>query len=97
MEKETLILAAEFCAHHKIEISFIHSLKESGLIDYTIVEEDVFIPQNQLIQLEKLKHLHYDLEINLQGLETITHLLEQMQLMQQEITNLQNRLSFYEA
>jgi chaperone modulatory protein CbpM len=96
MEIEEMVLADEFCLHHKIEISFITSLKESGLIDIVTIEEKIFVPINQLHQLEKMIRMHYEMDINIEGVETITFLLERMHVMQQQITQLTNRLMMYE-
>lgn len=96
MQTEEMIAADEFCTHHQIELSFINSLKESGLLEISIVEEKVFLPVNQLSHLEKLVRLYYEMDINLEGIETITHLLQRINDMQQEIRQLSNRLSRYE-
>jgi len=92
-----MIPAEEFCIHHNIETSFIYSLKESGLLEVTTIEEKTFVPVNQLSHLEKLVRLYYDLDINLEGVETITYLLQRMHEMQQKIVQLSNRLSRYES
>ncbi|HEV7779709.1 MAG TPA: chaperone modulator CbpM [Chitinophagaceae bacterium] len=96
MQTEEMIAADEFCIHHNIELSFIYSLKDSGLIEVSIVEEKVFVPLNQLGHLEKLVRLYYEMDINLEGIETITYLLRRMNEMQQEILQLSNRLREYE-
>ncbi len=96
MQTAEMIAADEFCAHHHIEMSFIESLKESGLIEVSITEEKTFLPVNQLGQLEKLVRLYYEMDINLEGIETITYLLQRMNDMQQQILQLSNRLSRYE-
>ena len=96
MLKEHLISADDFCINHNIEISFISSLHENGLIDITTIDETVYIYPNQLPQLEKISRLHYELGINLEGIETITYLLDRIDEMQNEITVLQNRLRIYE-
>ena len=46
MQEETLIPAAEFCTHHHIEVSFLHSLQEYGLVEIEYRDEEVFIPAN---------------------------------------------------
>ena len=97
MQTDEMIAADEFCTHHHIELSFIHSLQESGLIEISVLEEKVFVPVNQLAQLEKMVRLYYEMDINLEGIETISFLLERMQAMQQEIRKLNNKLSLYEA
>jgi chaperone modulatory protein CbpM len=96
MQTEEMILASEFCIHHHIDPSFLYSLKDSGLVEFSIVEEKIFVPENQLLNLEKLVRLYYEMDINLEGIETITYLLQRMNDMQQQILELSNRLSRYE-
>jgi hypothetical protein len=94
---ENLIPADEFCASHNIEVSFIRSLQETGLIEIMTVEEKGYIQTSQLQELEKIIHLYYELDINLEGIETINHLLQRINHMQDEITALKNRLRLYET
>lgn len=96
MDNEEMIAADLFCASHNIEVSFLHSLYNSGLVEVTTIENTVFISQDQLPDLEKLVRWHYDMDINLEGLETISHLLRQIKEMQQEMQNLKSRLGLYE-
>ena len=91
-----LIAANEFCIYHNIEPSFIYSLQQSGLIEIILVEEKPFVDESELPQLEKLVRLHREMDINLEGIETITHLLQRMNDMQRQIVTLKNRLSIYE-
>jgi len=91
-----MIPAETFCRHHHVEISFIYALNEAGLIEVVHAEEELFVPAEQLVHLEKLVRLHYQLSINLEGLETVSHLLEKINDMQQQILKLNNRLSRYE-
>ncbi len=96
MQTEEMIAADEFCKYHQVELTFINSLKDSGLIEISIVEEKVFLPVSQLSHLERLVRLYYEMDINLEGIETITHLLQRMNDMQQQIRQLSARLSRYE-
>ncbi len=96
MVMEDLIPANDFCISHNIEISFIDSLSEYGLINITTIDDTVFLYPNQLEHIEKIFRLHYDLGINLEGIETITYLLDRIDEMQNEIISLQNRLRLYE-
>jgi hypothetical protein len=97
MYKGNLIPADEFCTSHNIQISFISSLQEAGLIEITTVEETEYIHKNQLHELEKIVRLYYELDINLEGIETVIHLLQRINDMQDEITILKNRLRLYES
>ena len=92
-----LIPTNEFCIHHNIEFSFIDSLQQYGLIEITTVEGTGFIEEEQLGELEKMMRLHYDLQINYEGLDAIKHLLDQMQSMQKQMATLRNRLRLYES
>ena len=96
MQTENLIAVNEFCISHNIEISFISSLQKAGLIELTIIEETFFIDADQLKQLEKIVHFYYELDINLEGIETINHLLQRINSLQDEIVMLKNRLRLYE-
>ncbi len=96
MKTEYLISLDDFCASHNIEVSFIRSLHETGLVDITLIEEVSFLNLEQLQQLEKYIRFYYDLDINLEGIETITHLLFRVNSMQNEIIALRNRLRLYE-
>ena len=96
MQTEYFISIDEFCANHEIEISFIQSLQQSGLIEMTSRDERLYLEAGQLPQLEKIICLYYELDINLEGIETITHLLQRINSLQDEVTILRNRLRFYE-
>jgi len=97
MQTLNLIAVNDFCVHHHIEISFISSLQQNGLIEITTMDETEFIDAEQLHQLEKFTRFYYDLDINLEGIETITHLLQKINAMQDEIVTLRNRLRLYET
>jgi hypothetical protein len=96
MQTEYLIAVDEFCANHNIDISFISSLQQNGLIEITTIKETVFIDASQLQQLEKFIRLYYELDINLEGIETVNHLLQRINSLQDEIIMLRNRLRLYE-
>ena len=96
MSNAHLIPAKDFCLQHNIEVSFITLLLENGLIDVANFEEALLIPEEALPELEKLVRLHYDLEINLGGLEAIIHLLRRVERLQEELRSTRNRLRAYE-
>lgn len=96
MLREELIAAQEFCSSNQVEISFVQSLSEAGLVEVTTVEGTIYINREQLPELEKLARFHYDMDINLEGIEAIYHLLEQIKTMQDEMQALKRRLRIYE-
>ncbi len=96
MQTDELIPADELCSYYKVEFSFIHSLQQFGLIQITSVHDATYIPQNQLQRLEQMIRLHYDLDINLEGIDAIANMLDKVNTLQSEIATLRNRLKLYE-
>jgi len=91
-----MIMLDEFCASHQVEVSFIHSLEETGLIETVAVNQALYIASDDLPKLEQITRLHKDLNINPEGIDAINHLLKYIEEMKQEIIHLRNRLSFYD-
>ena len=97
MKKESLIALDIFCSSHEVDVSFISTLEEYGLIETVKIRRTRYIPESRVHELEKLVRLHYDLDINVEGMEAILHLLKRMQMLQQEIISLQNKLDRFES
>jgi len=90
------ITVSDCCTHHRIETSFLYALRNAGLLEITVVETQETIRLNQLPELEQYIRWHYDMEINLEGMETIRHLLNRIKELQHEVHTLKNRLRLYE-
>jgi chaperone modulatory protein CbpM len=95
MEKD-LVSASEFCSSHNLELSFVFSLQQYGLIEVTSIGEINYIPASQLSQAERIARLHSDLGINIEGIDAIRHLVQKVEDMQEEIKTLRSRLRIYE-
>jgi hypothetical protein len=96
MKKKNIIPVEEYCSHYNIETTFIRSLDNHGLIELRQAEGTYHIDYSQLTVLEKYTHLYYDLEINLEGIEAISHLLERINNLQTELRVLKNRFPRFE-
>jgi hypothetical protein len=96
METADMIPASEFCIHYNIELSFIDSLRDAGLIETVKTGDNIFVPLDELPHLEKMVRLYYEMDINVEGIETITCLLQRMNEMQRQIALLQSKLALYE-
>ncbi len=96
MNASELIRAEEFCSQHQISISFLEMLNERGLTRLSVVQQVIYIPSDELTELERIMRLHFDLEINLEGVEVITRLLQKLNDLNEEKRILQNRLLLYE-
>ncbi|HKJ48061.1 MAG TPA: chaperone modulator CbpM [Christiangramia sp.] len=96
MKNEELIPADEICVRYQVERQFVSSLYESGIIEIVTVQETEYIHCDHLADFEKMMRLHKELNINLEGLEAINHLLKQIQDLQKDNIRLRNRLGLYE-
>lgn len=92
METENLILIDKVCSHHNIEVSFVSALQEYGLIEVVEVADQRFLSNEQLRDFEKIIRLHYELNINLEGIDAIAHLLQRIDHLQQELVAAKNKL-----
>jgi chaperone modulatory protein CbpM len=96
MRTENLITVNDFCVYHNVEYTFVNYLQEAGLVEVAVVDDTTFIPIDEIQKLEKLARLHTELDINVPGVAAINNLLQQLEDMQQEMSNLRSRLRLYE-
>ena len=96
MKTKDLIPIDLVCEHYKVPVAFINTLQEFQLIELTIEKDDFYIHKAQIKEVEKIVRLHYDLEINIEGIDAIYNLLEPVNSLRKEITTLNNRLRLYE-
>ena len=90
------IPVTQICANYNIPQSFIDDLYRYDLIELIEIESVRHISNSEIAQLERLMRMHYDLEINFEGLDVINNLLQQIDDLQNELTILRNRIDFYE-
>jgi len=95
MDTKDLISARQFCELHDIPISFLKSLNEFEIVEIISTKEELYIRTTQIRSVEKLIRLHYELDINLEGIHVVHNLLQQVESLQKEVIDLNNRLSFY--
>lgn len=96
MDNINLIQIKQFCLYHEIEDTFISNLNNYGLIEIVVIEEEHYLQPEQLPAIEKMIRMHYDLKINLEGIDAITHLLNKIEVLQKNLTATQNKLRLFE-
>lgn len=96
MDTTKLISIQQFCAHYNVPIRFITALQEYELIEITITDSQDYLQTNQLNAIEKMMRMHYDLNINFEGIDAIYNLLKQVEQLQDEVRTLKNKLNSYE-
>ena len=91
---ENRILYSECIRIYEVEESFIESLRDSGLI-HVVEEDERFIEFEELADLEQFVRWRYEMDINVEGIEALHHMLGRVRSLQSEIDRLRNELRFY--
>jgi hypothetical protein len=92
MSSENLISVNKLLDNYSIDTEFVEFLEEMQIISIVVMKEERFMNESELPGLERMMRLHYDLGINYEGLDAISHLLERMAEMEREIKELRNRM-----
>lgn len=64
---------------YNIEITFFNELESNGLITTEVINNTTYLHYDQLSNFERFTNWHYDLEVNIAGLEIIHRLLQQIE------------------
>lgn len=91
-----LIAITTLCSHYEIEFSFIDALNKTGLIQIVLIEQNQFIHQDQIGDLEKMIRMHHELNVNIEGIDVVFNLLKKEKELREELNALKNRLRLYE-
>ncbi len=95
MKAPNLVTVSELCIYHNVHPDFLMSVQKAGLIKIKVEYDIKFIPASEIKKLERVINL-YRLDINIAGIEAISHLLDRMEQMQEHVRWLHNRLRIYE-
>ncbi|MDR2206881.1 MAG: chaperone modulator CbpM [Flavobacteriaceae bacterium] len=85
----------ELAQLYNIEIRFFDDLEEYGLLHTEIENNTKYLLYEELPLFEKFANWHYDLDINLQGLEVIHQMLQKMDFLLAENRKLMHRFSAF--
>ncbi len=88
MENDKLISLTTVVESYKVDRHFLSSLQEFGLLNVIIVENTPCIDLESLGDVEKMIRMHYELDINLAGIDAICNLLVKIKEMQEELNRL---------
>ena len=96
MKTDNWILLQTISSHYQVELSFFTLLNDLGLIEIEIIEKSPYIHENQMHNLERMIRLHYELEVNPEGIDVVINLLQRIEKLQKDLLATQNRLRLYE-
>ncbi len=75
----------DICESNGIDPSFIDELQQNGLIEIIVEENQTYLIEEQVYLLEKYAVWYYDLELNVQGIEVVQHLIQRISELQDEV------------
>ena len=78
---------------YNIEITFFDSLEESGLLKTETENEIKYLLYEELPAFERFTNWHYDLDVNIPGIEMIQNLLHKLEKIQLENRTLLQKLN----
>ena len=96
METTKLISIQQFCEYYNVPKTFINALHEYELVEVIVTNDENYLKTAQLNEVEKMMRLHYDLDINLEGIDAIYNLLKQVKSLREHIVLLNNKLNSFE-
>ena len=97
MDTKNLIPIDQLCGVYEIPRSFIDELCSYELVEVVDMNKERYIPQDHIKNIEKMMRLHFDLDINYEGLDVVMHLLERIDELEKEVNYLRNKLSVFES
>lgn len=92
----TIIKITEYCSFCEVEPDFVSSLEGLGLIQTVIIEGERFIQEEQLRDLERYINWHYEMDINIEGIDALRNVLSRIEQLQNEVSQLKEKLRLYE-
>lgn len=91
-----LIIVNDYCHKCHIDPSFIALLGDEGLIEIQSEAGERYILLSQLPEVEQYCRMYYDLSINVEGIDTIRHLLARIEALRAENALLKAQLNVYQ-
>jgi hypothetical protein len=73
----------------------MHSCEKLCARNTTLLEDALYVHPRQIPRLEKFIRLHFELAINLEEIEAMSHMLERLEKQHGKITRLRNSLRLF--
>ena len=96
MKTSNYIAIEQLCKYYNVPITFINTLNDFDFIEIATIEKINYVEKNQIGTIEKIMRLHFDLDINMEGIDAIQNLLKKVESLNSDILELRNRLNRYE-
>jgi len=81
---------------YKTDLDFLGQLIDRGILNGELINDELCLSLDHLPLLEKFIRFHYDLNINLEGMEVIHHLLAKIDHLYNENIRLNNSIRYFQ-
>ncbi|OMP31123.1 MULTISPECIES: chaperone modulator CbpM [Mangrovimonas] len=96
MDTTHFIPISKLCSSYNVTISFLEELEDIGLISIINIEKQYYMDTDAVGSLDKILRMQRELNLNIEGIDIVFNLLQKVDALQAELSNLQNRLRLYE-
>ena len=96
MDSENYIQIELYCKQTETPLKFIDDLLEFDMIEVQRIEDKIYVQPHYIVEIERVYRLREDLGINMEGIDTLNHMLQKMNRLEREVKLLRDRLTIYE-
>ena len=96
MDSENYIQIELYCKQTETPLEFIDDLLEFDMIEVQRIEDKIYVQPHYIVEIERIYRLRRDLGINMEGIDTLSHMLQKMNRLEKEVKWLRDRLTIYE-
>ena len=91
------IAIEEFCNYHGIEVTLVQEFADFGLVQVHVQDNQQFVPDTDIAELERMLRLSRDLGVNKEGIEIILNMRQELKRLRRQKQKLNYRLQQLEA
>ncbi|MDF4203189.1 chaperone modulator CbpM [Maribacter sp. SA7] len=96
MNSEDYIQIEVYCQQTRTPMKFIDDLLEFEMIEVQQIENKMYVDPQYIVEIERIYRLREDLGINMEGIDTLNHMIKKVNRLEQELKQLRDRLTIYE-
>lgn len=91
-----LIKFKDVCVHHKLDDVFITQIQEFEMVKIVLKNNIQYISTEEMPVIERVIRLHYDLNINMEGIEVIQQMRSRIENLQEMVHQLKQQIAIHQ-
>ena len=96
MNPDNYIQIEVYCQQTQTPMEFIEDLLEFEMIKVQQIENKIYVEPHSIVEIERVYRLREELGINMEGIDTLNHMIKKVNRLEQELKLLRDRLTIYE-